>query len=182
MDAFLTRSDIVEARCQGVGVLTREQAVNFSASGPVLRASGVPYDIRRASPYSIYDRFKFDVPVFPNGDVYDRYRQRIAEMRQSLAILDQAIGQIPESGPVIDKKLYLLRPPEGEIYSRCENPKGELGFYFVSDGGMSPYRYHIRSPSFINLTALDSMCRGHLIADAILILGSLDIVMGEVDR
>ncbi|MEK7475086.1 MAG: NADH-quinone oxidoreductase subunit D [Candidatus Coatesbacteria bacterium] len=182
VDRFLTGSEIVRARCQGVGVLSRERAINASASGPVLRASGVSYDVRRAAPYSIYDRFQFDVPTFPGGDVYDRYRQRLAEIRESLRILQQAVKGLPAAGPVIDKKQYLVRPPEGEIYSACENPKGELGFYLVSDGGMSPYRYHVRSPSYINLTALESMCRGHLIADAVLILGSIDIVMGEVDR
>jgi len=181
-DNYITRNDIVQARCQGVGVLPKELAVNFSASGPVLRGSGIKYDIRKAEPYSIYDRFEFDVPTFPNGDVYDRYRVRIAEMWQSVRILEQALKQIPDSGPVIDKNQYLLRPAEGDIYSRCENPKGELGFYIVSDGNVTPYRYHIRAPSFINLTALGEMCRGHLVADVVAILGSIDIVLGEADR
>jgi len=182
MDNLLTQNDIVRARCEGVGVLTRERAIAYSVSGPVLRGSGVKHDVRKAEPYSIYDRFEFDVPTFPNGDVYDRYRVRLAEIWQSLRILEQALKQIPESGPIIEKNQYMLRPPAGEVYSRCENPKGELGFYIVSDGGMNPYRYHIRAPSFINLNPLEEMCRGHLIADAVAILGSIDVVLGEVDR
>jgi NADH:ubiquinone oxidoreductase subunit D len=117
----------------------------------------------------------------PAGDAYSRFLVRFGEIRQSLRILEQALAQIPE-GPVIEKNQYLLRPPAGEIYSRCENPKGELGFYLVSDGEGSPYRYHVRAPSFINLSAFDEMCRGHLIADVVAILGSIDIVLGETDR
>jgi len=181
-DNYITKSEIVKARCMGVGVLSRENAINFSASGPVLRGSGVPYDIRKAEPYSIYDRFQFDVVSFPGGDIYDRYRVRIGEMWQSLRILDQALKQIPASGSYQDPQQYLLRPPEGDVYSRTEAPKGELGFYIVSDGNVTPYRYHVRSSSFVNLTALEAMCKGHMVADVVAILGSIDIVLGEVDR
>lgn len=181
-DKYITKSEIVKARCMGVGVLSRENAINFSASGPVLRGSGVPYDIRKAEPYSIYDRFQFDVVSFPGGDIYDRYRVRIGEMWQSLRILDQALKQIPASGSYQDPQQYLLRPPEGDVYSRTEAPKGELGFYIVSDGNVTPYRYHVRSSSFVNLTALEAMCKGHMVADVVAILGSIDIVLGEVDR
>ncbi|MEK7767381.1 MAG: NADH-quinone oxidoreductase subunit D [bacterium] len=182
-DRYVTKNEIVKSRCQGIGVLPRDKAVNFSASGPVLRGSGIPYDIRKAEPYSIYDRFQFDVVTYPGGDVYDRYRVRIGEMWQSLRILDQALKQLPDAGPDFDKKQpYLLRPPEGEVYSRCENPKGELGFHIVSDGNVTPYRYHVRAPSFVNLTALEEMSRGHMVADVVAILGSIDIVLGEADR
>jgi len=182
VDAYLTGNEIVKARLQGVGVLPRNRAINLSASGPVLRASGVKYDLRRAEPYSIYDRFEFDIPVGKNGDCYDRYLVRVAEMRQSLRILSQALKQLPEDGPIIEKNHSLLRVPEGEAYSRFENPKGELGFHTVSDGGLNPYRYHVRGPSFVNLTGLDEMIRGHFVADVVAILGSIDIVLGEVDR
>jgi len=146
-----------------------------------LRASGVPYDVRRADPYSIYDRFDFDVAVRYHGDCYDRYIIRIDEIRQSLRILQQALKDIPE-GPVLLKNPYNIRVPEGESYGRVEAPKGELGFYIVSDGTANPYRYHVRAPSFVNLTALEKMCVGQLVADAVVVLGSIDIVLGEVDR
>ncbi len=182
LDKYLSRNEIVLDRCKGVGVLTREQAISLSTAGPVLRASGVPYDIRRAAPYGIYDRFEFDVISTPNGDLYDRYLVRLQEMRESVKILKQALHGLPE-GPILPgKKTYQIKVPAGEAYSRVENPKGELGFYVVSDGTSTAYRYHVRSPSFINLTALETMCLGHTIADVVGILGSLDIVLGEVDR
>lgn len=182
-DNYLTQNEILIERCRGVGVLPAELAINYSASGPVLRGSGVPYDVRRAQPYSIYDRFDFDVVTFPNGDIYDRYRVRIEEMRQSNRILKQALEQMPESGELLSgRKAWQIRVPEGEIYSRIDNPKGELGFFLVSDGGANPYRYHVRSPSFINITALSEMCKGHKIADVVATLGSIDIVLGELDR
>ncbi|MDX2037052.1 MAG: NADH-quinone oxidoreductase subunit D [Isosphaeraceae bacterium] len=182
LDVYLTKNEILLDRARGVGVITAEQAIGFSTAGPVLRGSGVAYDIRRAAPYSIYDRFDFDVITKPNGDVYDRYLVRLEEMRESVKILKQAIDQIPE-GPILPgKKSYQIKVPVGEAYSRVENPKGELGFYVVSDGSASAYRYHVRSPSFINLTALEEMCLGHTVADVVGILGSLDIVLGEVDR
>lgn len=182
MDAFITHNEIVRGRTEGVGVLSAEDAIALSASGPVLRASGVPYDVRRADPYGIYDRFEFDVPVRYHGDIYDRYLLRLDEMRQSLRILRQALRDIP-SGPVLSgKPQYQVRVPAGEAYGRVEGPKGELGFYVVSNGKPNPWRYHVRAPAFINLTSLATMCRNQKIADVVTILGSIDIVLGEVDR
>ena len=182
LDRYLSENEIVLDRCKGVGILTREQALHYSTAGPVLRASNVPYDIRRAAPYSIYDRFDFNVITGQNGDLYDRYYVRILEMRESAKILKQAVRDIP-AGPILPgKKSYQIKVPAGEAYSRVENPKGELGYYVVADGSGSAYRYHVRSPSFINLTALEQMCLGHTVADVVGILGSLDIVLGEVDR
>jgi len=182
LDRYLSGNEIVLDRCRGVGVLSYDQAINFSTAGPVLRASGVDYDIRRAAPYSIYDRFEFNVVTRKNGDVYDRYYVRLQEMRESVKILKQALRDLPE-GPILPgKKTYQIKVPTGEAYSRVENPKGELGYYVVSDGSGVAYRYHVRSPSFINLTALEQMCLGHTIADVVGILGSIDIVLGEVDR
>lgn len=182
LDTYLSANEIVLDRCKGIGVLTPEQAINFSTAGPVLRGSNVPYDVRRAAPYSIYDRFEFKVITGANGDVYDRYYVRLQEMRESVRILKQAVREIPE-GPILPgKKSYQIKVPAGEAYSRVENPKGELGYYVVADGSPTAYRYHVRSPSFINLTALEQMCLGHTVADVVGILGSLDIVLGEVDR
>lgn len=182
MDRYLTDNEIVKSRGQGVGVLTPEQAIAHSAVGPVLRASGVPYDIRRADPYSVYDRFDFEVAVRYHGDVYDRYLIRIDEIRQSIRILQQAIDSLPEGEVLAQKLAYKYRMPEGEAYGRVEGPKGELGFYLVSDGSDNPWRYHVRAPSFINLTSLREMCLGEKIADVVAVLGSIDIILGEVDR
>ena len=141
------------------------------------------YDIRRVEPYSIYETFDFDVPTYQTGDLYDRYLQCIAEARQSVKIVKQALSRIPGRGPIqAGKKAWNPKVPPGEVYSRVEHPKGELGFYLVSGGGVNPYRYHVRSPCFVNLGALEAMSVGHLMADAIVILGSIDITMGEVDR
>jgi NADH-quinone oxidoreductase subunit D/NADH-quinone oxidoreductase subunit C/D len=182
LDRFLTKNEIVRSRGIGVGVLTAEQAIAYSAAGPLLRASGVPYDLRRADPYSIYDRFDFDVAVRYNGDVYDRYLIRIDEIRQSLRILQQVVRDIP-GGPIQEgKPQYQVRVPAGEAYGRVEGPKGEIGFYVVSTGKPNPWRYHVRAPSFINLTPYELMCVGGKIADAVIILGSIDIVLGETDR
>ena len=180
-DQLLKENEILLARSKGVGILPREMAINCSASGPVLRASGVKWDIRRADPYSIYDRFEFDIPTGSVGDCYDRYRVRVEEMRQSLRIIKQAMEQIP-SGPVRSEVPHLVRPPVGEAYAHIEAPRGELGFYLVSDNSIAPYRCHIRAPSLINLTALREMIIGWKIQDAIIIFGSIDICMGEVDR
>jgi len=182
IDLYLTENEIVRSRCIGVGVLPAEKAIAFSAAGPVLRASGVPYDVRRADPYGIYDRFNFDVAVRYGGDVYDRYLIRIDEMRQSVRIVQQAVDQLPEGEIQTGKALYQVRVPAGEAYGRVENPKGELGFYVISTGKPNPWRYHIRAPSFINLTSLAEMCKGYKVADVVAILGSIDIVLGEVDR
>jgi len=182
MDRYLVENEIVKGRSQGVGILTPEQAIAFSAVGPVLRASGVPYDIRRADPYSIYDRFDFDVAVRYHGDIYDRFLIRYDEIRSSIKILQQAIDNIPKGEVLANKPAYKFKMPKGEAYGRVEGPKGELGFYVVSDGTDNPYRYHVRAPSFINLTGLREMSLGEKMADLVAILGSIDIVLGEVDR
>jgi len=187
-ETLLTENEIIRQRTQRVGVLPKELAVNASVTGPLLRASGVDYDIRKVDGYAIYPRFKFKVPLGQIGDVYDRYYVRILEMRESLKILQQALKEIPggpaisPKGAAIGKAPRTFRPPKGEAYGRIEAPKGELGFYLVSDGSNQPYRYHVRAPSFVNLTILEDMCLGHKIADAVVILGSIDIVLGEVDR
>ena len=180
-DQLLAENEILLARSKGVGILPKELAINISASGPVLRASGVEWDIRKVDPYSIYDRFEFDIPTGTAGDCYDRYRVRIQEMRQSLRIIKQAMEQLPQ-GEVRSEVPHLIHPPVGEAYGRIEAPKGELGFYLVSDNSIAPYRFHIRAPSLINLTALRDMMVGWKVADAIIIFGSIDVCMGEVDR
>ncbi len=182
LDLYLTENEIVRTRCIGVGVLPAEKAIAYSAAGPVLRASGVPYDVRRAEPYSIYDRLDFEVAVRDGGDVYDRYVIRVDEMRQSLRILQQVVRDIPEGEIQTGKHQYQVRVPAGEAYGRVENPKGELGYYVISNGKPNPWRYHIRAPSFINLTAMEEMCKGGKVADVVAILGSIDIVLGETDR
>jgi NADH-quinone oxidoreductase subunit D len=182
-ETLLNENEILMSRTQGVGVLPRALAVSAGVTGPMLRASGVNYDLRKVDRYGIYDRFDFRVPLGEHGDVYDRYMIRILEMRESLKILEQALAQIPE-GPIIDPKAKLrgFRPKPGEAYGRIEAPKGELGFYLISDGSPNPYRYRVRPPSFINLTILEDLCLGQVVADVVVILGSVDIVMGEVDR
>ncbi len=182
-EALLNENEILMARTQGVGVLSRALAVNASVTGPMLRAAGVDYDIRKVDHYGIYDRFSFRVPLGDHGDVYDRYMVRVLEMRESVKILQQAMGEI-KPGPIVDPKAKLrgFRPKAGEAYNRIEGPKGELGFYLISDGSPNPYRYRVRPPSFINLTILEDMCLGQMVADVVVILGSVDIVLGEVDR
>ena len=182
LDRYLTKNEIVRVRCEGEGVLTAEQAIALSAAGPVLRASGVPYDIRRADPYSIYERLEFDVAVRYHGDIYDRYLVRLDEIRQSIRILKQVLRDIPEGPILTGKPQWQVRVPAGESYGRVEGPKGELGFYVVSNGKANPWRYHVRAPSFINLTSLETMSVGGKIADVVVVLGSIDIVLGEVDR
>jgi NADH:ubiquinone oxidoreductase subunit D len=183
IEALLTDSEILLARTRGVAAMSWQEMVAYGVSGPVLRSAGLAYDIRKVEPYSIYDSFDFEVPTHETGDVYDRYRQRIAEARQSVRILHQALDRIPARGAIQSgKKAWNPKVPAGEVYSRVEHPKGELGFYLVSDGGTHPYRYHVRSPCFVNLGALEAMSVGHLMADAIVILGSIDLTMGEVDR
>ncbi|UCH59878.1 MAG: NADH-quinone oxidoreductase subunit D [Anaerolineales bacterium] len=182
LDLYLTNNEILRSRGEGVGILTPDQAIAYSASGPLLRASGVPYDIRRADPYSIYERFDFDVAVRYHGDIYDRYMIRLDEVRQSLRILQQAVRDMPE-GPIQEgKPQYQVRVPPGEAYGRVEGPKGELGYYVISNGKPNPWRYHVRAPSFVNLTPLEIMCVGNKVADSVAILGSIDIVLGETDR
>ena len=180
-EQLLATNEIVLIRTKNVGILTKESAINYSAAGPVLRGSGVKWDIRKADPYSVYERFKFEVPVGSVGDIYDRYRVRIEEMHQSIAIIRQAMEQLPQ-GEIQAKIPKVLRPPKGEAYGHIEGPKGELGFYLVSDGSTNPYRLHVRPPSLINLTALKELLVGVKIADAMAIFGSIDICVGEVDR
>ncbi len=179
---MLTDNEIFIARTRGVAAMTWQEMIGYGVSGPVLRSAGLAYDIRKVEPYSIYDSFDFEIPTHETGDLYDRYRQRIAEARQSLKILHQALDRIPKGSIQAGKKAWNPTVPAGEAYVRVEHPKGELGFYLVSDGGTNPYRYHVRSPCFVNLGALEAMSVGHLLADAIVILGSLDTTMGEVDR
>jgi NADH-quinone oxidoreductase subunit C/D len=186
-DELMTGNEIVRVRSIGVGYLSPEDAIAFSTAGPLLRASGVPYDLRRAEPYSYYPHLDFDIAVRYNGDIYDRYLVRMDEMRQSLRILQQVLPYLEETAgsPIVsDKPQYAIRAPRsGESYGRVENPKGELGFYITAKRrDANPSRYHVRAPSFINLTPLGHMCKGHKIADLVAILGSIDIVLGEVDR
>ena len=180
-EKLLTENRIWIGRTRGVGILTAADAIAMGASGPVLRASGVKWDIRKAMPYAAYDQFEFEIPTGKNGDTYDRYLVRIAEMRQSVRICLQGIEKIP-TGPILAKVGKVLKPPPGEVYHSIEAPKGELGYYVVSDGTVQPYRVRIRPPSFVNLQALDRMVRGQLVADVVAIIGTLDIVLGEVDR
>ena len=205
-ERLLTRNPIFLERTQDVGVISREEAIDFGLSGPNLRGSGVEHDVRKAHPYLIYDRFDFDVPIGTKGDCYDRYAIRILEMRESVKILRQCIKDIPK-GPInVDDGKIVLPPkekvmtsmeelihqfmivtqgqdaPTGEVYFGAENPKGELGFYINSLGGGTPHRLKIRAPSFVNLSILSHMLPGHMMADVVAILGSLDFVMGECDR
>jgi len=182
-EALLRSNEILMVRTEGMGVLRPVLAVNAGVTGPLLRASGVNYDIRKVDHFGIYDRFKFRVPLGDHGDVYDRFMVRLLETRESIGILEQALKEIP-GGPVMDPKAKIrgFRPKPGEAYGRIEAPKGELGFYLISDGGPNPYRYRVRPPSLINLTILEDMCLGHSVADVVLIFGSVDIVLGEVDR
>ncbi|MEX2044135.1 MAG: NADH-quinone oxidoreductase subunit D [Opitutus sp.] len=182
-EALITGNEILMARTQGVGVLSPALAINAGITGPMLRASGVNYDLRKVDGYGVYPRFDFRVPLGDHGDTYDRYMIRVLEMRESIHILQQALRDIP-GGPIIDPKAKIrgFKPKPGEAYGRIEGPKGEIGFYLISDGGANPWRYRVRPPSFINLTVLEDMCLGQTVADAVIILGSIDIVLGEVDR
>jgi NADH-quinone oxidoreductase subunit D len=182
-ERLLASNEIFMARTQGVGIMSKELAVNAGVTGPILRASGVNYDLRKVDKYGIYDRFAFKVPLGEHGDTYDRYMIRLLEMRESVKILNQALKDIPD-GPIIDPKTKIrgFKPKPGEAYGRIESPKGELGFYLVSDGTANPYRYRVRSCCMMNLTVLEQLCIGHNVADVVIILGSIDIVMGEVDR
>ena len=209
VDTMFTRNAIWIGRTQGVGVLSREEAINGSLSGPMLRASGVDFDVRKDRPYLDYETYDFDVPIGEHGDIYDRYRVRLEEMFQSTRILEQALERLdqlegapvnvsdprvilpPKSRAMSDMEAMIyhfkqvmegVKPPVGEAYMGIENPKGELGYYFVSDGTAKPVRWRIRPPSFLNLSALPRMCVGALLSDVIAINASVDIVMGEIDR
>jgi len=181
LEGLITQNEIVLARTRNVGVLSDELAVNASITGPILRASGVQWDLRKAHPYAVYDRVDFDVPIGATGDVFDRYLVRVQEMRESVKIIGQCVEQI-EAGPVKTEGPFFVRPRAGDAYAAVENPKGELGFYLVSDGGISPYRCKIRSPSFINLTVLKELLVGGQVGDLVVVFGSLDVNLGEVDR
>ncbi len=205
-DGLLTKNKIFMNRTIGVGVIKKEEAIAIGLSGPSIRASGVTWDVRKNEPYSSYDEFDFIAPVFNNGDVYDRYLVRMEEMRQSNEIIRQAIDRLPGGSVNADSKEVVLppkeevyntmegliyhfkiltegiKPPEGEVYFVIEAPKGELGYYLVSDGTDKPYRFRIRPPSFVNMEAFSDMVEGQLIADVVAVIGSLDIVLGEIDR
>jgi NADH-quinone oxidoreductase subunit D len=180
-EELLTTNRIWCERTKGVGILNGDDCKALGVTGPVLRASGVKWDLRKAKPYSGYDKFEFEIPTGKNGDTYDRYLVRIEEMRQSVKIIRQAVDGIPE-GPIMAKIPKVLKPPVGEVYHSIEAPKGELGYFIVSDGSTQPYRVRVRPPSFVNLQALDKMIKGQLVADVVAVIGTLDIVLGEVDR
>ena len=180
-ETLLSTNRIWVERTKNVGLISGKDAIALGVTGPVLRASGVRWDLRKAQPYSSYDKFDFEIPIGLNGDTYDRYIVRIQEMRQSVRIIRQAVEGLP-TGPIMAKIPKVLKPPVGEIYHSIEAPKGELGYFIVSDGSTQPYRVRVRPPSFVNLQALDLMVRGMLVADVVAVIGTLDIVLGEVDR
>ena len=182
LDGLMTRNEIFRARTEGVGFLSAADALDWGASGPVLRASGVPMDIRRDEPYLYYDQVEFDVITGEHGDVFDRYECRLREMRESIRIVEQCLERL-EPGPILPERLpRMLRTPPGEVYPRTEAPRGEYGIYLVSAGGNRPHRLKIRSACLSNLQALRDMTVGGYVADAVVVLGSLDIVLCEVDR
>ncbi len=205
-ETLLTGNRVWKSRTIGVGVIDRETAVNWGITGPALRAAGSDYDVRKYFPYCVYDRIEFEVPTYENGDVYDRYRVRMFEMRQSIRIIEQCLSMMPEGPVKMDNPFVVLpekqkvyntmpgliqhfelvihgiKPPKGEVYACVEGPRGELGYYIVSDGTEKPYRLRIRPPSFINISILPELIKGHYLADIISIIGSLDPLMGEVDR
>ncbi len=178
---LLSKNEIFLERTVGIGVIDAQTAIDYGVSGPNLRACGVSIDLRKMEPYLIYPRFEFDIPVGQNGDCYDRYLVRMAEMWQSIRIIKQALEQIPQ-GPIMAKTPRTLRPPAGDVYVRTENPRGDMGVYLVSDGKDKPHRIKIRAPSFSNLMALRHMLKGVYVADVVAIFGSIDIVLGDVDR
>jgi NADH-quinone oxidoreductase subunit D len=180
-EELLTTNRIWMNRTKGVGVLTAEDAIGFATTGPVLRGSGVKWDVRKAQPYEAYDKVQFEVPTGEHGDTYDRYLVRIQEMRQSVRIIRQCVERVAP-GPIMGKVGKVIKPPPGEVYHSIEGPKGELGYFVVSDGTTNPYRVRVRPPSFVNLQAFDRMVCGHLVADVVAIIGTIDIVLGEVDR
>ena len=180
-ETLLTSNRIWIGRTRGVGVISAKDAIDYGLTGPSLRGSGVEWDLRKAKPYAVYSDFQFDIPVGQQGDTYDRYMVRLEEMRQSARIVSQAIEKIPD-GPLMAKMSKIIKPPIGDIYHSIEAPKGELGYYIVSDGSTQSYRSRVRPPSFVNLQALKKMVAGHMVADVVAIIGTLDIVLGEIDR
>jgi NADH-quinone oxidoreductase subunit D len=180
-ERLLTDNRIWKQRTVGIGVISVADAVEWGLTGPPLRGSGLRWDIRKVFPYDHYEEVEFDVPIGTNGDTYDRYLVRMEEMRQSIRIVRQCLDRMPD-GPVMAKVPRTIKPPQGEIYFSVEGPKGELGYYVVSDGSEKPYRLRVRPACFINLQALPELVRGHLVADLIAVIGTLDIVLGEIDR
>ncbi len=182
LDGLLTGNEIFVERCKGLSPMSTSRAVNLGITGPILRATGLPWDLRKAEPYSVYDRMKFDIPIGESGDIFDRYFVRLSEIYQSTKIIEQCLEQMPK-GLVLNPDLpKTLRIDNAECYIRTEGTKGEYGVYAMARGGVKPYRMKLRSPSFCNLAALKEMVVGNYLADAIIILGSLDIVLGEVDK
>jgi NADH-quinone oxidoreductase subunit D len=186
LNDLLTYNKIFIERTANVGILPLDTAINYGITGPMLRASGLKWDLRKDDPYSVYDKFDFDIPVGDGrmgtvGDSWDRYYVRVLEMEQSLRIIEQAVEQIPE-GDVTSAIPKRIKPVVGQVYSRVENPRGELGYFIISNGSVNPFRVKVRGPSFVNLAVINELCKGHLVADVITILGSIDIVLGEVDR
>ena len=186
LNDLLTYNKIFIDRTSNVGILPLDTAINFGISGPMLRGSGLKWDLRKDDPYSVYHKFDFDIPVGEGkvgtvGDCWDRYYVRVLEMGESLKIIEQALDQLPE-GDVSSAIPKRIKPPIGQVYTRVENPRGELGYFIISDGSVNPFRVKVRAPSFVNLGVMDVLCRGHMVADIIAILGSVDIVLGEVDR
>ena len=206
METLLTENRIFKQRCVDIGIVSAEDAMAWGFTGPMLRGSGVAWDLRKAQPYDVYDEIDFDIPIGKNGDCYDRYLVRVEEMRQSLSIMKQCIEMMPD-GPVLSEdgkvspprrgdmkqsmealihhfKLYTegVHVPAGETYTAVEAPKGEFGVYLVADGTNKPYRCKIRAPGFAHLAAMDFMCKGHMLADSVAVLGSMDVVFGEIDR
>ena len=182
-DELLSQNEMFLARTKGIGAVNAQDALDFGITGPALRASGVAEDVRVSEPYSIYDRFDFGIPVGTYGDCWDRYYVRVEEMRQSMRIIEQAMAQM-EPGPIMasDRRIARPRPPKGEVYVRTESPRGDFAVFLVSDGTDKPYRVKVRAPSFANLQAFQHMLRDAYVADAVVILGSIDIILGEVDR
>jgi NADH-quinone oxidoreductase subunit D len=178
---LLTKNPIWVDRLRGIGILTVEDCKQYSVTGPLIRAAGLAWDLRKAQPYSGYEQYEFDIPTGSNGDSYDRYLVRMAEMRESLRIIEQAVERIP-TGPILARVPKVLKPAVGEVYASIEAPKGELGYFIVSDGTVQPYRVRVRPPSFLNLQSLRKMAIGALVADVVAIIGTIDIVLGEVDR
>ena len=186
LNDLLTNNKIFTERTANIGILPLDTAINYGITGPMLRASGLKWDLRKNDTYSVYNKFDFDIPVGEGtvgtvGDSWDRYYVRVLEMEQSLIILEQALEQIPD-GDVASAIPKRVKPPVGQVYSRVEGPRGELGYFIISDGSVNPFRVKVRGPSFVNLAIMDELCKGHMVADIIAILGSVDIVLGEVDR
>lgn len=181
IDGMVSGNEIFRGRTKGIGVITPEMALEFGITGPNIRTTGIPFDLRKTAPYSVYDKFDFDVPVLKNGDCFDRYYIRILEIRQSVRIIEQALAALPE-GPITAKVPKIIKPPVGDVYNQIEAAKGILGYYIVSDGSTKPYRLHVHSPSFVNIGIFPKIAVGMHVQDFIAMLASFDICLGEIDR